>query len=192
VLRADGDARRASRRILHRYRDSGDARGGDVVGAARQRLCQPVVLGMAGRPDRRARHLARRLGVPGLGDCRVHGDPGRSRAIRCLGRLWARLQRHRPGLCAGSPRAVPLHRGIVAGADLAVRQHVRDGLRRLVRRRAIRSLRFLCAGVRSGRPVQRSEPAHHRVPRHTGRRGSGTYPRCSRPSCPDTAVRPPL
>src|SRR6516165_91032 len=68
VLRADGDARRAPRSILHRSRDPGGAWSRDAVGTARQRLHQPVVLGVARRPDRRAWHSTRRFCLPSLGD----------------------------------------------------------------------------------------------------------------------------
>ena len=82
------------------------------------------VLGLARRPDRRARHGVRGLGLPGAGDRRVCRDPERGRAVHGLGRLRARLQRDHPGLYRGDPRAVPVIRGVMAGADAAVYRHV--------------------------------------------------------------------
>ena len=137
VLRADGDAVEPSRRVLQRSRHLAGAGCGDAVGAARLRFCQPAVLGLACRPDRRARHGIGRLGLPGIGDRRLLGDPERGRVVRGFGRLWARLQRHHPGLCRGDPRAVPVIRGVMAGADPVVHRHVGDGVRQLVCRRAL-------------------------------------------------------
>ena len=86
--------------------------------------------------------------VSGAGDRRVYGDAGRGRAVRDRRRLRLRVQRHHPGLCDRDPRAVPVARGVVAGAERAVRQHGRDGVRRLVGRRAVRPFRLLRPGLR--------------------------------------------
>ena len=98
------------------------ARRGDAVGDDGLRLCQPAVLGLARRPGRRAVDADAGLGLPGAGDRRVSVDPERGRAVRGVGRVRARVQRHRAGLCADRARAVPVVRGVVAGADRALRQ----------------------------------------------------------------------
>ncbi len=91
VLRADGDAGRAPGGDVQRSRDLAGAECGDAVGAARLRLCQSPVLGLARRPDRRARHRLGRLGLSGVGDRCVLGDQERDRAVRGLGGLRPRL-----------------------------------------------------------------------------------------------------
>ncbi len=181
VLCADGDARGPSRSIVQRSWHPGGERGGDAVGAARLRLCQPNVLGVADRPDRRARRGIRRIGLSGAGDHGVHGNPRRSGVVCRLGRLRPGVQRHHSGLCRGDPRPLPVSRGVLAGADLIVHRHVGNGVRRMVRRGALRPLRFLRAGLRRRRAVQPGKPGRDRVSRRYGRRGNRAGRRSSPP-----------
>ena len=148
LLRADGDPAGPSRRVLQRYRRipaTGAAMLSVLLGCA---FVAGSSVGLDRRPPRRPAKRcwpappARRWRSPA--SC----DPERGRAVRDLGRLRARLQRHHPGLCRGDARAVPGRRGVVAGAERAVRQHGRHGVRQLVRRRAVRPIRLLHPGVR--------------------------------------------
>src|SRR3954453_20611602 len=100
VLRADGNAARPSRRVLQRCRHSDLTGRDDAFGAARLRLRQSPVLGLSRRPDRRLADHPCRLGVSDHRDDRLSADAERSRALRRLGVVRPRLQRHHPGLCA--------------------------------------------------------------------------------------------
>ena len=66
LLHSDVDAARPSGGVLHRSRHQRRARRGHGVGSPRRGIFQPAGLGRDLRPDRRALHDARRLGLPGL------------------------------------------------------------------------------------------------------------------------------
>ena len=81
---------------------------------------------------------------------------------------------HHPVLRGGDPRAVSVIRGILARAGILLSRHVRHGVRKLARGRAVRPFRVLCAGVRGGRVLQHRQPAGDRLSGGaTGRQRSG-------------------
>jgi hypothetical protein len=67
-----------------------------------------------------------------------------------------------PGLCAGGARAVPGFGGLLAGAERAAVQRLRDGVWRLARRHDLRHGRVLCCGVCDRDRFQRRASLGHR------------------------------
>src|SRR5215469_2801267 len=66
------------------------------------------LLGFHRRPDRRTADGARRLGLPGHCNDRVFADSERSRPVRRFCCVRSGFQRDHSGLCAGTPRALPV------------------------------------------------------------------------------------
>ena len=106
LLRADGVAAEPSRRLLYRCRRLADDQRADAVGAAGCAFVSRQFWGwVADRLGGLVRCSSARPARPwrSAPSC----DPGRGRAVRRVGRLRARLQRHRPGLCAGVRELFP-------------------------------------------------------------------------------------
>jgi len=85
------------------------------------------------------------------GDRRIHGDEvGLFAVSAAYGLGFSGIV---PAYVLAVRELFPSVKAVMAGADTAVRQRVRDGLWRLVRRRALRPFRLLRAGLCCGGDV---------------------------------------